>query len=184
MTNLKPYRLLIIEDDSPISRMYVRWMDGTGFDVREAGTLAEGIAITKKWKPNLIILDLVLPDTVNEEVDFASIYNVTGLGDEQTFVDMLRAGAAEFLCKNDLTRISLLRTINRLLSSHEHALLNHLKHDWIKEHYVEKSNKDFLEMKKSITRSEERLDEVERQIEAMIAEEELHNGTTLVGGRE
>lgn len=54
-------KLLIIEDEKILSEMYQDIFSEAGYDVSLAFTSEEGIEIAKKEKPDLILLDILLP---------------------------------------------------------------------------------------------------------------------------
>lgn len=55
-------RLLIIEDDVDVSEMLVTFFESQGYEVFHAEEGAEGIALGRSRFPNLILLDVMLPD--------------------------------------------------------------------------------------------------------------------------
>jgi CheY-like chemotaxis protein len=55
-------RLLIIEDDVDVSEMLVTFFEAQGYEVFHAEEGAEGIAISRSKFPNLVLLDVMLPD--------------------------------------------------------------------------------------------------------------------------
>ena len=57
MTNIS-----IIEDDQLISQMYRMKFETEGYDVNVASTGMDGIKMVQETKPDLILLDLTLPD--------------------------------------------------------------------------------------------------------------------------
>ena len=57
MTNIS-----IIEDDQLISQMYRMEFETEGYDVNVASTGMDGIKMVQETKPDLILLDLTLPD--------------------------------------------------------------------------------------------------------------------------
>jgi PleD family two-component response regulator len=61
-------RLLIVEDDLDITRMLTAYFSGQDFDVEVATRGAEALEKTRRSLPNLIVLDIVLPDIDGYEV--------------------------------------------------------------------------------------------------------------------
>jgi len=55
-------RLLIIEDDADVAEMLVVYFDGQGYEVIHALSGGEGIGLARARFPNLILLDVMLPD--------------------------------------------------------------------------------------------------------------------------
>jgi two-component system KDP operon response regulator KdpE len=98
--------LLLIEDDVPTRRALVANLVGHGYQVDEAGTAAEGLRAWEDRRPDLILLDLGLPDrdglTVIRQVrrDAATpILVLSARGDERDRVTALEQGADDYLTK-------------------------------------------------------------------------------------
>lgn len=61
-------RLLIIEDDHDVAEMLTVYLSGEGYDVYHAPWGEDGITMARAKFPNLIILDVMLPDLDGFEV--------------------------------------------------------------------------------------------------------------------
>jgi len=59
---MKKNVILVIDDEEEIRALFTRFLGKKGFDVRPAGTLAEGRKILEETIPFLIFLDVNLPD--------------------------------------------------------------------------------------------------------------------------
>ena len=57
----EPLRVLLVEDDDTIREIVRETLTDEGFAVREAAHGAEALEILGGWRPNLIILDLMMP---------------------------------------------------------------------------------------------------------------------------
>src|SRR5260370_28030859 len=55
-------RLLVIEDDMDVAEMLIHYFTSQGYEVINAMTGSEGIAYARSKFPNLILLDVMLPD--------------------------------------------------------------------------------------------------------------------------
>jgi PleD family two-component response regulator len=55
-------RLLVIEDDHDISNMLKIYFTGQGYDIEVASRASEGLRLTQQQIPQLIVLDIMLPD--------------------------------------------------------------------------------------------------------------------------
>ncbi len=55
-------RILVVEDDSDISNMLRIYFTGQGYEVQVAPRGGDALAMTRKQLPNLIVLDIMLPD--------------------------------------------------------------------------------------------------------------------------
>lgn len=55
-------RILVVEDDFDISNMLKIYFSGQGYEVQVAPRGGDALTITRKQLPNLIVLDIMLPD--------------------------------------------------------------------------------------------------------------------------
>lgn len=56
-----PIKAAIIEDDHDLQLLYELKLKWAGFDVRTAGNGQEGLALIKEWRPDIVLLDLLMP---------------------------------------------------------------------------------------------------------------------------
>lgn len=99
-------RILLIEDDAEISRLTAMYLDVEGYqvDVIDDGALA--LEAIKRTKPDLIILDLMLPGMSGIEICKAArefyqqpILILTACDDDISEVSLLKMGADDYLVK-------------------------------------------------------------------------------------
>jgi two-component system KDP operon response regulator KdpE len=99
-------KILVVDDDRGIRRMLKAGLEGGGWRVVEAATGAEGVAQAASQQPDVIILDLVLPDRGGQEVlrsvrEWSSVpvlvLSVRAGQDDK--VALLDAGANDYLTK-------------------------------------------------------------------------------------
>jgi two-component system, OmpR family, response regulator len=97
---------LVIEDDPDIRGLIKDVLSRAGFDVRAAGTGAEGIAATVSIGPDLITLDLGLPDMNGRDaalalraVSEAPLLFLTARAEEADVISGLASGADAYLTK-------------------------------------------------------------------------------------
>src|SRR5690348_6772077 len=98
--------ILVIEDDSSIAGLVAHALRQTARAVRRAGTGAEGVAVARETAPELVVLDLGLPDldgvsvcrTLREQTR-APIIVLTARHDERDIVQALNAGADDYVTK-------------------------------------------------------------------------------------
>ncbi|MCD2449337.1 response regulator [Methylicorpusculum oleiharenae] len=98
--------IIVIEDDPAIRRFLRTGLSSQGFSVFEAETGKQGIIEAGIRKPDLIILDLGLPDMDGSQVikairEWSSIPIIilSARSSEQTKIDALDAGADDYLTK-------------------------------------------------------------------------------------
>ncbi len=99
--------VLIIEDEETLARNLVRYLQRQGFDARSASTAKAGLAAYAEFGPDVVMLDLNLPDasglTVLAEIrgrdSAAKVIVMTGHGSIETAVEAMKAGAFDFIGK-------------------------------------------------------------------------------------
>ena len=99
--------LLLIEDLPSLQMVYESVLKSGGHQVRVEGTAAAGLAAFHEIKPNVVMLDLMLPD--RDGLDLmqdmlalrpgVSVIVITAHGSINKAVEAMRAGAHEFLVK-------------------------------------------------------------------------------------
>jgi len=101
----KPY-ILIIDDESAIRRMLEITLQSNGYSVKEAGTAKEGLITTANTLPDLILLDIGLPDESGHNVlkqlrEWYSkpIIMLSVQSSEEDIVNALDKGANDYLVK-------------------------------------------------------------------------------------
>lgn len=99
-------RILVIDDEAEIRRVIAKHLKRHGYDVTAIGTGNEGLDAAADNPPDVIILDLRLPDidglTVCSQLRVwskAPIIIISGCHDEMTKVAALEQGADDYLCK-------------------------------------------------------------------------------------
>lgn len=98
--------ILIVEDEKEIRRFLRIALEGEGFRVIDADTLTRGLIEAATRKPELVILDLGLPDGdgsafIREVRQWSSmpVIVLSARSDEQDKITALDAGADDFLSK-------------------------------------------------------------------------------------
>jgi two-component system KDP operon response regulator KdpE len=61
-------RIIVVDDEKQIRRMLKAALEGYGYDIAEAGSGREGLSQTSIFHPDVVILDLGLPDMDGIEV--------------------------------------------------------------------------------------------------------------------
>lgn len=99
-------RVLVVEDDPAIARLLRRSLTDRGDAVDVASDGASGLTIAMRDKPDVVLLDLGLPDLDGREVlkmlravSQVPVIVVTAQDDDRTVVQALDAGADDYLVK-------------------------------------------------------------------------------------
>ena len=97
--------ILIIDDEPDITSTLARFFERSRHEVLVAHSAEEGLASYKRAHPDLVLLDLHLPDASGLDVlatlraEEAVVIMITGQGDIEVAVESMRAGAENFLAK-------------------------------------------------------------------------------------
>jgi two-component system, OmpR family, KDP operon response regulator KdpE len=99
-------RILIIEDEHQLRYALRRYLDESGYSVRDAEDGTTGLRDFATFKPDVVLLDLMLPDMNGVEVcqnirqkSETPIVVLSALGEERTKVEALDQGADDYLTK-------------------------------------------------------------------------------------
>jgi DNA-binding response OmpR family regulator len=60
-TNGHLKRILLVEDDDAIANVYLMRLQAEGFDVRRVGNGEDALAAALSYKPDLVLLDVMMP---------------------------------------------------------------------------------------------------------------------------
>lgn len=99
-------RILVVDDDPAILKAVNKGLSGAGFDVTGVGTAGEVIPEYQRIHPDVVVLDLVLPDgdgiAVCAEIrklGTTPVIVLSAIGDDARKVDALNKGADDYLVK-------------------------------------------------------------------------------------
>jgi DNA-binding response OmpR family regulator len=96
-------QILIIDDDIHVGNMLEETLNREGYAVSRAYSGTEAVLVLSKAKPDLILLDLMLPGLSGEEVlphiKGIPVIVVSAKVDSDSKVDLLLGGAADYVTK-------------------------------------------------------------------------------------
>ncbi|MFS8036158.1 response regulator transcription factor [Xanthobacter sp. AM11] len=102
-----PVRILVVDDEPPIRRLLIAGLGTQGYEVTGAATAAEAQAAAAAQRPDLVLLDLGLPDMSGQ--DLLRHWRSSGLDapvvilssrtDEPGIVEALDIGADDYVTK-------------------------------------------------------------------------------------
>ncbi|MGD9932427.1 MAG: response regulator [Dehalococcoidia bacterium] len=102
---MKGARILAVDDDPAILRVVRRALEAAGYNVEALDCAAPLLERVSTFGPDVILLDLVLPDADGIELartlrsGHASIIVLSAVGDDRKKVEALDAGADDYLTK-------------------------------------------------------------------------------------
>lgn len=109
--SLTKYKILIVEDEAPLLGILMKKFQGAGFGVVSARDGLAGLAATEKERPNLILLDIIMPrlDGISmlkklqsrNLINGTSVIILTNLNDPVKNMEAEEYGAKDILIKSD-----------------------------------------------------------------------------------
>ena len=106
-------KIAIIEDDTVINQMYRMKFEADGFEVQLADNGRRGIALVESFQPDLILLDLSMPQMNGAEAleeirkhDWGKdipVIILTNLGEEEAPKNLRSLNIHSYIVKADLT---------------------------------------------------------------------------------
>jgi len=122
-------KILIIEDEQNIAQMYKEKFEKANFVVFLAFNAKDGILLTKKEKPDLILLDILLPQEdgitflqwlrSDPEISPIPVVVISNYEDQKIMEETSKLGVKEYLLKANYTPGQLLEKIKNYLKNHE-----------------------------------------------------------------
>lgn len=99
-------RALVVEDEPPLVRLVAAYLEREGFDVASAGDGETALALARSFRPDVVVLDLMLPGMDGIEVcrrlrSFSDAYVVmlTARAEEADKIEGLSTGADDYVTK-------------------------------------------------------------------------------------
>jgi len=112
-------RIMVVEDHAETRELLRYNLENAGFEVRSAGDGLEGLAVMGRWRPDLIVLDVMLPGMDGFEIcrrlkqmpglSGVPVILLTARTDEVDRVVGLELGAEDYVVKPFSTRELVLR---------------------------------------------------------------------------
>jgi response regulator RpfG family c-di-GMP phosphodiesterase len=127
-TGLARRRVLIVDDDAPLRSLLRATLSAEEFEVREAGTAEEARSVIPLWRPDVVLLDVNLPqmDGLSLCADLArspalSDTAVVLLTGEQISDTTARMAGAKALVRKPFSPLDLLSLVARVVDGSELA---------------------------------------------------------------
>ncbi len=99
-------RVLIIEDDADAASVLEAYLKRENFDIAISGDGRIGLEMARQWKPDLILLDIMLPSMNGSEVlaavrrdGLTPVIMISAMGDLPDKIGALRYGADDYIVK-------------------------------------------------------------------------------------
>jgi putative two-component system response regulator len=129
-------RIVVVDDDEQVRELMHKLLTRAGYTVEDFGLGAPALDAIRKQPPDLVLLDLVLPDASgndileqirdNEATRLLPVVVMTGHGTRENRLRALRSGVTDFLPKpivadELLPRVKSLVLLKHFADEHEHA---------------------------------------------------------------
>ncbi len=120
-------KILIVEDEKLLSDSLVSRLVKEDFEVITASDGKEGLSKTKSEKPDLILLDLIMPIMdgatmlkllrQDEATKDTPVIALTNLADENKMEEVMQSGGTDYLIKSDYSLEDLVKKIKERLNA-------------------------------------------------------------------
>ena len=98
MLQVMPKKILIVEDNELNMKLFADLLDAHGYETRETREGLKAISLAKTFQPDLILMDIQLPEVSGLEV-------TKWIKDEQGLADIPIVAVTAFAMKGDEKRI-------------------------------------------------------------------------------
>lgn len=122
---MDPKRILLTEDDEFLSSLIKNRLEREGFEVKTAKDGEEVLVMLKTYKPDLVLLDIILPKKLGFEVleelqnnrtlNHAPVMVMSNLGQDSDIVRAKELGAVDYFIKAKVVIDDLVRRIRLFL---------------------------------------------------------------------
>lgn len=120
-------KIAIIEDDLAISQMYRIKFEGEGYTVETAENGKLGLELCEQMKPDIVLLDLMMPEMNGEEMltlmrktswgKDIKVVILTNMGEQEIPETVKQQGVAAVILKADMTPRQVAELVKQQLSS-------------------------------------------------------------------
>lgn len=118
-------KILLVEDHADIRRLVRMTLEFEPFEIHEAANADDGLALARRVRPDLVLLDVMMPGTMNgldlcrllradPHLAATPVMMLSARGQSADREAGLQAGAAAYLVK-PFSPIALLEQVNQLL---------------------------------------------------------------------
>lgn len=122
---MKPI-ILVIDDDAALVKLYSTALTARGYRVLTACNGEEGMTKAEAERPNLILLDVMMPEIHGLHVldilkstpglDDTKIIMLTALSDEKTKERAFECGASDYIVKSETNMADIIDKIHKAVS--------------------------------------------------------------------
>jgi len=119
-------KILIVEDERPLSDLLASKLKKEGYEVDNAFDGQEGYEKITNWKPDLILLDIIMPkmdgyevmEKINENKEKTPVIVISNSGQPVEIEKTKKLGAIDHLIKTEFSPSDVLEKVNNYVSNH------------------------------------------------------------------
>ena len=119
--------VVIIEDDLAISQMYRIKFESEGYEVETAENGKLGLELIEKMKPDIVLLDLMMPEMNGDEMlarlrkqpwgKSIKVVILTNMGESEAPESLKELGVSAFIVKANMTPRQVAELVKQQLSN-------------------------------------------------------------------
>ena len=123
----KQFKVAIIEDDITISQMYRFKFEAEGYQVETASNGKLGLALAEDMKPDIILLDLMMPEMNGDEMlqklrakpwgKTMKVVVLTNMGEQEIPEEVKQMGVVAVILKADMTPRQVAELVKQRLAA-------------------------------------------------------------------
>lgn len=120
-------KVLIVEDDSFVAEVYSTKLLEMGHEVQIAQNGEEGLALVEKEKPDLILLDILMPvmggiemlEALKKKAEWKDIPVIllTNVGEKESIQKVRNLGVQDYIIKSHFTPAEVIEKIETILGT-------------------------------------------------------------------
>jgi DNA-binding response OmpR family regulator len=120
-------KIAIVEDDQAISQMYRIKFEGEGYEVETAENGKIGLELVESMKPDIILLDLMMPEMNGDEMlakmrktawgKNITVVILTNMGEQEIPDAVKKMGVAAVILKADMTPRQVAELVKKQLAA-------------------------------------------------------------------
>ena len=128
MSSIRKHKIALIEDSANIREMYKMKLELSGYDVIIVEDGKEAVKLVKKAKPDLVLLDILLPkkdgfevlkelkDSKDKKVKSVPIIMLSNLSSKEDINEAKKLGASDYFVKAKTSPKEIVEKIDEIFS--------------------------------------------------------------------
>lgn len=118
-------KIAIIEDEPTIVEMYKTKFEKEGYEVQTAGDGNEGLKLIESANPDMVLLDLMMPNKTGIEMleelrgkpggNKVKVMVLTNVGDDATTSQVYRLAPIDYIVKSEMTPQQVYERVHSIL---------------------------------------------------------------------